>query len=321
MDFGDALVIGYCMARNKKGGGSSSDDDWKPPEDWLSVPEPTDYEIYLLIDVIKIDENSRYNYLRLMLSRPSDCNTGYGTLAIDWGDGTVDSWAGYNEETGDYSQAWSNSKLEHTYNNIGQYIVKVSTTAQSCFLQRISADSGYLRLLIAKCGIEITLNNDELIGSDYSTQDGFKSHQYLQYVKIGGKGGLPRINGFRYCYSLQKIDITIPPTIITANTFDECYNLKNFDFSKVIEIKNCGLENSYFNKLNLPKCTTIGEYGMNLSKTVEEIIAPMCISVGNRAFSGNYRLKKVVFAEDCAFGTDCFQNCYVLYHRPDGSTN
>ena len=319
MDFGDALAIGYCMARNKKSGSSSSDNDWKPPEDWLPVPEPNDYEIYFLIDVIKIYGNNRYDYLSFILSRPSDFNTGYGTLTIDWGDGTVDSWTGYNEETGDYSNSW-HTPLKHIYTQTGQYIVKVSATAQSCYLQSISTGSGYIRLLIAKCGNEITLNSDELAGNDYSTQNGFKGHQYIQYVKISGKGGLPRESGFKGCYSLQKVDITSPPTIIPNDTFYDCYNLKKFDFSEVTEINKYGLECSYFTKLGLPKCTTISEYGLNLSR-VEEINAPICSSIDNYAFRDNYCLKKAVFAEDCVFGTDCFQNCYVLCPHPDGSTN
>ena len=309
MSFDDGLMLGLMLGGGGSGGG---DEDWTPPEDWLPVPEPGAYEICLLIEVI-----STSNKLQVDLSRPEDSNNGYGTLTIDWGDGTVESWEGI-DTTEDLSLVWS--VTYHTYESTGQYVVKISATEQSCFFQNISYSTG-IKILIVKCGDEIILNNDDISGSTSSTQLVFNSRPWLQYVKIGGKGGLPRSNAFFRCYALKKIDIGIPPSVIPTATFSYCYGLRKFDFSEVVEIAAYGLKFSYFPKLSLPKCVSIGNNGFQNCPITEEINAPMCVSVGDSSMFCNYCLKKAVFADSCTYGTNCFSGCVSLYPHPDGSIN
>ena len=238
MSFDDGLMLGLMLGGGGSGGG---DEDWTPPEDWLPVPEPGAYEICLLIDVI-----STSNKLQINLGRPEDSNNGYGTLTIDWGDGTVESWKGI-DTTEDLSLVWSVEY--HAYEATGQYVIKILATEQSCFFQDISFSTN-IKILIVKCGDEIILNNDDISGSTSSTQNVFYNRQYLQYAKIGGKGGLPRSNAFYQCFSLRKIDIGIPPSVIPTTTFGSCYNLRKFDFSEVTEIQKRGFTGSYFLKLD-----------------------------------------------------------------------
>ena len=291
-------------------------DDWTPPEDWLPVPEPGDYEIYLLVDIV--DVSSASSTLAFVLTRPVDAGTGYDSLTIDWGDGTIQSWLGI--ENGGTS--WSQSDTIHTYTAIGQYIVKIVASAGSCFLQRIIPNGNQASVvLIAKLGREIVVNNDSISGGTDHTQRAFYNQCRLHYVKLGGKGGLPRGLGFYNCTTLRKVEIAIPPTIIPDRTFLYCYNLKKFDFSEVTEIADRGLQYSYFPKLDLPKCTSIGTDGVMCCPITKEVTAPLCASVGNNGFIDDFGIEKAIFSENCIFGTDCFQSCFSLIPRPDGSIN
>lgn len=68
--------------------GAGGGDDWSPPE----MPEPEDYEIYLLVDVISVS-NADAAKLRInVASGDGNAYTGYGPIAVDWGDGTTDKW-------------------------------------------------------------------------------------------------------------------------------------------------------------------------------------------------------------------------------------
>lgn len=327
MSFDAGFMLGLSMC----GGGGEPEEDWTPPADWPIVPEPSDYEMYFLIDVSAVPQTFAF-----VTTEPTTANSGVGALSIDWGDGSTSEFA---------DNEWRTSDCRHEYNATGKYVVKVSTSKSSCFLQQMkSLDANYdscrfSMLLMAKLGDEIILNN----GSYSHTQEAFRDHVYLQYIRFGGNGGLPNMNAFSGDYSLQKIDITIPPTIIPSGTFNSAYSLKKFDFSEVVSIYGYGIDGSGFEKIFMPKCRTISTWGIVNNKSLKKIDLPLCTSVGNSGLSnnqslkeislpdctnieadgmnGDYSLKKITVAEGCTFGKNCFTYCYNLKPHPDGTTD
>ena len=193
--------------------------------------------------------------------------------------------------------------------------------------------------MAAKLGNEILLNN----GSSFHTQAALCNQYYLQYVKFGGKGGLPRQNAFNGDYSLHKIDISTLPVVIPLGTFNGTNCLKKFDFSEAVEINNSGIYSCGFEKLYLPKCktiasggidnnyslkkvdlplcTSVGKNGMSNNMFLKEICLPSCTSIGDNGMSGNYSLEKITVAEGCSFGKNCFAYCYNLTPHPDGTAS
>lgn len=328
MSFGAGVAVGFAMGKKMfESGGSKPEEDWTPPADWPVVPEPSDYEMYFLIDVAAVPQTFAF-----MATHPADATSGVGALNIDWGDGSTSEFA---------DNEWRTSDCRHEYNATGKFVIKVSASATSCFLQQIkSHDSNALStLLIAKLGNEIILNN----GSYSHTQEAFREHCHLRYVKFGGKGGLPNSNAFFGDYALCKVDITIPPTIIPSGTFNYAYNLKKFDFSEVVLVYGYGIYFSGFKEICMPKCKTVGDHGINYNNSLEKVSLPLCVSVesgglcqnqslkdislpsckniGKDGMNGDYALKRITVSEGCTFGKNCFANCYSLSPHPDGSTD
>lgn len=155
-----------------------------------------------------------------------------------------------------------------------------------------------------------------------STQNPFWNKNYLFLAVINCKnGGLPRINAFRECSNLRKINIAVPPKVIGDSSFLGCKCLTRFDFSAAVLLDNLSCKNSGFTEINAPLCTSIGDTAFDNCYNLRSVNAPLCTSVGSQAFLQCYDLRKAVFAEDCVFGSNCFENCVSLYPRPDESTN
>ena len=327
MSFATGVAVGFAMGKKMFEGGEP-EEDWTPPADWPDIPEPSDYEMYFLIDVSAVPQTFSF-----MATEPTTANSGVGALSIDWGDGSTSEFADNEWRTG------VGGDCSHEYNAAGKFIVKVSVSETSCFLQQISPTYANSILLAAKLGNEIILND----GSSSYTQAALRNQYYLQYVKFGGKGGLPRQSAFNGDYSLHKIDISTLPAIIPSGTFTGTYCLKKFDFSEVVEINSsgiygCGFEELYLpkcqavgisgicnnqslKKVDLPLCTSVEKNGLSNNMFLKEICLPSCTSIGDNGMSGDYSLEKITAADGCTFGSNCFKECYNLIPQPDKSTN
>lgn len=311
MSFDAGFLLGLSMG----GGGDEPEEEWSPPADWPDVPEPGDYEICLLVVTTSAPQT-----IFCTTTDPQTANTGVGSLVIDWGDGTVKEYS--NGE-------WSNTELYHSYAATGKYIIKITTTSTSCFLQAISFGT----LLIAKLGKEIIINN----GSKSDTQRAFYNQYSLQYIKLGGKGGLARSDMFNGDYALQKVDIAIPPTIIPPNTFTYTDSLRKFDFSEVITVETQGVYYSGFNEIYMPKCQSVNGIGICSNASLRKVNLPLCTIVAGMgqnyqlktvnlplctslaSLSSNRALTELIVATNCTFGTNCFSGCYNLIPHPDGT--
>lgn len=321
-----AGAINELKKLSEAGGG----EDWQPPESWIEVPEPGDYDIYILIRTYTDDYGfgKRFEY---MLGRKSDGWIGYGHIHCDWGDGTADDY-------------YKDGYPEHTYMEDGQYLVHLTADENTTFCSGSSTLQA--QWLIFKSGAKMTFFTDNSLagGSTFINKD------CLKYVKINHPMGLSlleRDSFFYHCRSLQKLELKpIYSGNILPNTFSECFALKKFpvDFDNIdfvgrfafqqcynlknLQMANClsidgfafdlarGLET-----IILPNCTDIGENVFSSCYCLKSVYAPNCVSIGNEAFSNCFNLQEIILAENCTFGTNCFRNCYSLYPRPDGSIN
>lgn len=311
--------------------------EWQPPADWLEVPEPGEWEANFLIEI--------RNKMTFGMSfyDPTDSYQGRGNVTIDWGDGTVETYVGrtVDEQGNQYGNPRA-SFHSHTYADQGQYVVKAVTDEHSCFLYQtrdVAYSENNVNLLIVKTGEKICLDKY----GEHETSGTFRGSYRLHWAKINGSSKMQDNGNFQNCVSLKRLDLAVPMTEIPRYCFFYTNIPKNFDFSKITKIDTYGFysanlpakislpecteigSNVFYNskvlEISAPKCTVIGASASTYNYFLNSFSAPACTSVGNGAFSGCYALETAEFADDCTFGTNCFQYCRCLYPRPDGSTN
>lgn len=301
-----------------QGGGEGG--DWQPPEDWIPVPEPEDYDIYALLYI----RDSGYNAFKIAFTLQGlDDESGYyshGTFFCDWGDGEADNYK---------------SPKTHTYAASGLYLVHIIGSETAKYINLYSEFIS--KLLIFKSGNEIICN---------STFSGANS---LVYVKINNSSAI-NLNQryfFNQNYALKKIDINninaaaIGDTAffncyaldfkdinfancasIDRQSFGNCHNLKTISFPNVTSVGESAFTNCYgLEHISLPNCTSVGDSAFRQCFNLKTISLPNCTSIGAQVFLQCHNLQEIVVAEDCVFGTNCFASCYSLYPRPDGSIN
>lgn len=327
-DFISGLITGLTLGKKKWG---ELSEEWQPPADWLEVPEPGEWEANFLIEVRDSMEFT-LEFVGFDEEIPGVSGDGitthFGTVTVDWGDGTVDTYEGpasYEESLrpeGGYF--WRDEYCTHTYSEHRQYVVKATADSCSRILYQVKdGKNGYneKNLLIARLGEKICVSKKKKTGEWYFLGTPFQSHYGLHWLEI--RGDTQITNNINYCESLKRVDFLKGLTEIGNICFDARTAVpKSLDFSRVEKIgANC-FQNAVFEDTDLrfEKCTEIGLNSF-LNGNFHTLTAPVCTSVGKSSFSYCYPLHSVKFAEDCTFGTNCFQNCYSLYSRPDGSTN
>lgn len=302
MSFDDGLMLGLMLGGDGGGGG---DEEWFPPDDWLPVPEPDEWEIYYLIQV-----NNSSNNVSLRFAEPGSRAQGFGTLIVDWGDGNTNT----------YEEFYSLSDVKHSYSDEGQFIIKITTDKKNCLSGGLNTANN-IDILICKSGSNIVY----AVGNSYDPGFSWKNTagiSKLHYLKHYGESTLfSRM--FSQCYYLKKVEmVNHPITVVPDQCFANCYTLQNIDLSEVTEVQSYGFGYMYgtmLKKISMPKCVTLGNSAFVYNYGLEEINVPKCDTVGSSAFSQCYTLKKAVFAENCTYGAYCFIQCYNLYPHPDGS--
>lgn len=318
-------------------GSSAPSEDWRPPDWWIPVPEPGDYEIYFLIQTYT-DNYGNGKKFEYMLGQEITGDVGQGHVHCDWGDGTEDDFYPY----------MNYGAFGHTYAEDGQYLIHITADENTTLCR--GSDRNQARWLIFKSGAKMTFFCDYFEKHGYGSISTFTG-KGAKYIKINHPKGVPldkKNDFFSVSQSLQKLEMNqIKPENIANYTFSNCYALKKLpiDFDKILSVGanafySCGslnklhmencltIGNSAFQRIFtnlesvfLPNCTSIDSYAFGSCYCLRSVYAPNCTSVGNGAFQYCYNLQSVTFADGCAFGTNCFQNCYSLYSRPDGSVN
>lgn len=348
--FAGAINELYDLFSEEGGGGDEPIEDWQPPADWLTVPDPAENEIYLLIEVIDDAITNTVDFAG-GLRKPENGYGGYGALYIDWGDGKIYSYPEFG---------WTNENetLKHTYTSTGQYLVKIVT--------EISENNVFLKLqnknnvLICKTGSGIVFSYDNY--PTYLYSELFFGAR-MEYFKHFGSTDSVLKGFFRNCNGLVKIEFGEPMKKVLEEDFWGCSALRILDTSEIltiekggfynssgfinsfpkcieigeeafrgsylskIDIPNCeklgknALQISRIRKISIPKCESIGEYALANCEQLESADVSACETLSNGAFSGCYNLSEVSVSDECSFGENCFNGCYKLYPRPDGSIN
>lgn len=314
-----------------EGGGDDDDDDWQPPEWWIPVPEPEEYEMYFLVNVkssVSVKIQAAHWYINGIGSGNWYLFSGVGPLSIDWGDGVTESWGGsspeyweetagktesvYQDQYGRYypgysgsgsseaeSDRWSDTH-SHTYSSPGMYLIKLTGTEFCDSLYSLDFRQN-AELLMLKLGPGIKVIPPYIKNVDFSTNVyGISLGTYapaLRYIKFNGAYGAPR-QGFQNLYYLQKVDSHI--VIDSENYYNDLsyplymtnlYSLKSFDFSG---IKKFMMQISY---TSLKK--------IDLSDSTE------CVSRGSQ-FQQNYNLESIKIPSLISVGNTAFYSCRYL---------
>lgn len=283
--------------------------DWQPPDWWIPVPEPKEYEIYILVLVGGYFKSVSLDFVDVSTGAYEPRN-----IVCDWGDGTSDS----------YTDAFSNPA--HTYDTAGQYLIKITTDSSASWLRSASTYNGaFWQIFKSGSGIAFVSEYNESTGGTYSPL--FANRTGLHYIKVCHKEGLPiskTESYFSYDYNLKKVEQAKNFSgKILRSAFYYCYamsDFRKFENAEIIDTRAFG--GCYGMKtFNSPQCASIGKYAFQDCYRLEKIIAPNCTFIDERAFENCYNLQEIVVADNCTFGTNCFQNCYSLFPRPDGSVN
>ena len=184
-----AGAINELKKLSEAGGG----EDWQPPDWWIPVPEPGEYDIYILIWAVKNDRwNTGMNF-ELMLCREADNEVGHGNISCDFGDGDVYNGNGYPR---------------HTYAEEGQYLIRITTDENTNCWRNSGTNQAPWQ--IVKTGENIVFVTDYNEKNGYPYGSLFPSKNYLKYVQINHPKGLPlnaNIGLFQGCYALRRIDL------------------------------------------------------------------------------------------------------------------
>lgn len=323
-------------------GSGGGDDDWSPPD----MPEPNDYEFYMIVHVIK--ENSKFEVrMSLLNSDPryeSVINhSGWGQGTIDWGDGTVDSWVCSDVEvyldTGEYTGT-SFTKEYHTYAECGEYLLHFSGTKYNSFFN-LCRGYNYVLPKAAKFGKEILLTELIILGENKGWNNDVSRLYNLEYIKFNGNYGAPK-GAFSQMHSLKKVDtingepVKISPLDTSNMLLCECVNLKKFDFSGITTIQSYIMQAAIKN-LNLTNCTEVlRTYGLAYGNSfLEKIELPLfcgklpknafascpsltdadirrCTELDEQVFQNCYTLKEIDIPNCTSIGANAFNNCYTL---------
>lgn len=312
MSFSAGFAAGLAVGKKKWKAG---DDDWQPPEWWIPVPEPGEYDIYILIQVIKPGVK-----FQLTLG-DSLGDSGRGTVHYDWGDGTEDI---LDQE--------HFIPPKHAFAEAGQYLIHITGDGNAYFFRNLTfMDKSEIVGLIIKTGSKIAYRIDYYDEKNYS-YDALFAGKSFKYIKAMHPDGLPFKNAtadyFTNCYGLNKIELAKKISgDLPKYTFYGCQALKNLkqfsiDCENITSVGLYAFADCYqLENINFPNCTSIEEYAFDDCRGLMSVNIPSCTAVDNYGFTACYNLQEFIAADGCTFGTSCFQNCYSLYPRPDGSIN
>jgi hypothetical protein len=280
-------VAGAINELFTSGGGGG--DDWQPDPSWPEVPEPGANDVIGLIYISGLSDGRLGAYDSAQMAT----NNYTGNCIMDWGDGSLDTFAD--------RQAIS----AHNYSAAGYYIFKHSSNTRLYYTPTTNE-----KLLIIK------------YGSNRFLQRGLTA-RHVQYISFFNPN-LPsvcRCSGFstspfyRYYSPFGWLDgwsqgITLSGT----------YSLKKFECAtKLLNIPENFLYGSGIETFESPNVELICTSAFSSCESLKSIFVPNCNTVGSNSFLSCLSLKSVSFSEGCAFDVLSFQNCYSLIVKPNGT--
>ena len=229
-------------------------------------------------------------------------NSGAGTISVDWGDGSSLS-------TSSTSGAIT---FTHTYSSIGEYVIKISSTAKYYFN---TSSSNYLfgsqqyNSYIEK----IRLSNK--VDRIYSYN--FYHCRALESITL--PYGITNFStyAFEYCYALKTVVIPYGVSATGSSAFEMCYGLENVVIpSSVTTLTSNTFQKCYsLEKVFIPSSvTTIQANALNYCYGLKEVIGGINSSLtGTYVFGNSFKLKSISVQSE-TIQSYTFSNDYELEH-------
>lgn len=237
-----------------------------------------------------------------------------GTVTIDWGDGNTDTVTGTSTTTVIYTK--------HTYSNIGDYIISLSSASNIYIIGNSSVSqllvyydegtsqySPYKTRTFSQIATKIELGSNVVIGnyafinfcnlktiliSSGIANTGtyiFNNNTDLQFIVLPTSMTTINDRVFNYCTRLKKIVLSNSVTSIGDNSFISCYDLEEIIIPT--SIQTIGSSN-FTNKYKV----TRGVY-----------------STDNSSFTNLFNLEKAsILSGVTTIATQGFRNCFALIH-------
>lgn len=267
-----------------------------------------------------------------------------GTATIEWGDGTSDTVTGTSTSTAIYTQ--------HTYSNIGDYVIKLSSANNISFSGENTTYSNLLTKKEKNTTYQGTIKKIELGSKIILNFNAFYYCYSMQTITMPNDVKINQNNPFQYCLKLKNIvipnnnnikltqsfvshcqlleHIEIPNSVTNSNgsgKFQSCFSLKRLTLPNSItslarnDISNC----TALTKLIIPSTVTSIEPYCFQSSMLSEIIIPNSVTTidTTNMFSSNSILKKITLPNTCTqiksyFASYCISLIYI--EIPNGVT-
>lgn len=266
-------------------------DEWVAPADWIQLGEPNDNEILLLAS----DINPHYSF-QIVVS---------GNFIVDWGDGTVNTWASWSFAQHSYtvgsgqacSRGYTTFKIriyaQTPANQITEYYTGINTNVKT------AVSNGLLQV---KFGTRYIGFGNQFANRATPT---LRSH-HIESIQYPLSMDRPGTNGFsdsyRECFSLHVCRLPLSVKITGIN-FDQSFNftkVRKLDLSgfPVIDYFLSAFQSARLIELKLPATITYSSnQGNSFSGVmVDTLILPTCVNnISSAQFLNGFRGRKVVF--------------------------
>ena len=229
---------------------------------------------------VHITEGTLKPYLSLAIN---------GTIRVDWGDGTSNTYTGTSSTTRRVNQ--------HTYSTKGDYVIEIEV---------VSGDFAFIGT--TTYGGIITANNS-------TTANNRPYANTVRKIEVGQ--GMTRMNtaSFYLCSSLQEIAMPNTIDVFQASVFRFCYSIPFVSIpSGVTSFGNYMFYGCYgLQTVSLPKLANVGSYTFQYTYSLNTVTIPYnATSIGIQFFGNAYNIREVVVPPNVAsIGTQAFQSNFV----------
>ena len=356
-NFNTGFVTGLAIGKKKFVSGGNIpipeiDVEWQPP-DWWDLPEPASNQVTAFLRVMSTD-----GYIAVNIQKGITKNE---FVTIDWGDGNVETTPTLDE----YGTLHTDNYFQHNYST--EYMQQSSQRNPFGFPQAtititydvLSSDGdedGYkiVELQIPHKNFDISRYSMQVIGLKYGDKMcideaiDYYSSQYLQYIKMNGRGVIPSIDTMfitqspallridfnsketnlpnlrlGYNSNLQTVNGLENLTELTKDVFEYDIMLQKIDLPNCISITGDGAfyECTSLKEINMPKLETItGVYAFETCSALVDVNFPSLhtidlsngISTFRNCFSYCTNLRRFNAPNLTSIEVEEFRNCYML---------
>lgn len=245
-----------------------------------------------------------------------------GTGSIDWGDGSA-------LETVEISEA---TTFNHTYNETGSYVIRVSSSKKGLKLGSDTASSNVFgentanicpkSAILKKCHLGLSVSVSQYALNRCSSMEyvtlaplGSIVNYVMQHCDSLQSVSLPSGSsayGFAYCYSLKLACLAQSSTAITAGQFRECGSLtrirgnehvkisESYNFTNCRALVEARLAAQSGNIATFQNCCNLQKLSFAVNST----------GIGQSMFYGCYSLRELDIPENVTtIGAQAFYNC------------